>query len=76
MAKRNTKTTNKDMDIRIQMTDTGKWCVMKNGNKRPSKTTTTQRDAISYGRDIAKKIGAPMIIYNRKGNERRRYYNK
>jgi hypothetical protein len=77
MANTNTKKTSRDdMDVKIQMNKTGKWVVQKSGNKNPSKITATQKDAIAYGRDIAKKNGISMIIYNAKGDERRRYYNK
>lgn len=61
-------------EVYIKLTNSGRWAVQKNTNKKPSRTTTTQRDAISYGRDIAKKSGASMIIYNKNGDERRRYY--
>jgi len=61
-------------DILIQKMKNGKWCVIKDGNKRPSKITTTQREAINQGRMIAKRIGSQMIIYNENGDERRRYY--
>lgn len=56
------------------MTDNGRWAIQKVGNKKPSKTAKTQKEAISIGRDIAKKIGAQMVIYNKKGVERRRLY--
>jgi len=74
MARKN-KTIRREVDVRIQKTDSGKWCVMKSCNKNPSFVSTTQKEAISYGRDAAKKIGAVMIIHNENGDERRRYYS-
>lgn len=75
MAKRRNITTRKS-DVYIKLTRTGKWAVQKSGNKAPSFTTNTQKEAIAIGRTIAKKNGSSMVIYNIDGNERRRYYNK
>ena len=73
MAKKINEAT-ENTDVRIQQMNSGRWCVLKSGNKNPSKITDTQREAISQGREIAKRIGAQMVIFNKEGNERRRYY--
>jgi hypothetical protein len=60
--------------VSIMKMDNGRWGIMKSTNKKPSRIMATQRDAISYGRDLAKRIGAEMNIYNEQGDIRRRYY--
>lgn len=43
------------------------WSVKKGGAKKASKTFSTQKDAISYGRDLSKKQGAELYIHRSDG---------
>ncbi len=41
------------------------WSVKKGGAKRASKTFSTQKEAITYGKDLSKKTGAELYIHRR-----------
>ena len=43
------------------------WAVKKAGASRASRIFTTQREAIQYGRTIAKNRGQELIIHNKDG---------
>lgn len=45
----------------------GGWSVKNSGAIRASKVFDTQQQAITYGRDAAKKIGAELYIHGRDG---------
>ena len=47
-----------------------KWQVKQHKASRASKTFDTQKDAIEYGRDKAKKAKSELYIKNRKGQVR------
>lgn len=47
-----------------------KWQVKKHSASRASKTFDTQKDAINYGREQAKKSKGELYIKNRKGQIR------
>jgi len=69
-----TKAVAKKTEVRVQLAKNGKWSVIRSGNKNPSKNTTTQREAITVASAMAKRIGAEMVIYNKAGVVRKRYY--
>lgn len=48
------------------------WSVKKGGAKRASKTFDTQKEAISYGKDLSKKQGAELYIHRKDGMIRER----
>ena len=50
----------------------GKWAARKSGSSRVSKTFTTQRDAIEFARDLAKKQKTELYIHGRDGKIRER----
>ncbi len=43
------------------------WSVKKGGAKRASKTFKTQKEAISYAKEISKRQGAELYIHRRDG---------
>ena len=45
----------------------GGWAVKNSGATRASKTFDTQQQAISYGRDAAKRASAELYIHGRDG---------
>ena len=45
----------------------GGWSVKSSGATRASKVFDTQQQAISYGRDAAKKTGTELYIHGRDG---------
>ena len=49
-----------------------KWAVRKAGSARSTKTYSTQREAISRAREIAKKQGTELYIHGRDGKIRER----
>lgn len=48
----------------------GKWQVKRENSTKATKTFDTQKDAISYGRDIAKNQGSELVIHGRNGQIR------
>ena len=48
----------------------GKWAVRGEGNKKVTKITTTQQEAIERAKEIAKNKKAEVVIHNRKGKIR------
>jgi hypothetical protein len=45
----------------------GGWSVKKSDASRATKTFDTQKDAVEYGRDLAKNSGGEFIIHGRDG---------
>ena len=56
---------------------TGGWAVKNSGAIRATRTFETQQQAVSYGRDAAKKVGAELYIHRRDGTimDKRSYGN-
>ena len=50
----------------------GVWQVKGAGNRKATVVTTTQKEAIRIGRDIAIKQGSELFIHNRQGRIRER----
>lgn len=50
----------------------GGWAVQNSGATRASKTFDTQQQAISYGRDAAKKSSTVLYIHGRDGTVKNR----
>ena len=48
----------------------GGWSVKRGGATRASKRFSTQRDAITYARNISKNEGAEFVIHRRDGTIR------
>jgi uncharacterized protein YdaT len=48
----------------------GKWAVKGEGNKKFTKVTDTQQEAIERAREIAKNKKAEVVIHNKKGKIR------
>ena len=46
------------------------WAVKGEGNKKATRITKTQKEAIEIAREIAKKQDSEVIIHNRKGQIR------
>lgn len=47
------------------------WAIRKEGNLRPTKTATTQKEAIKIARDIVSRGGASkVIVHSKNGNFR------
>jgi len=46
------------------------WQVKKAGSSKASKVCSTQRECISYGKNLAKKSGAELCIHDRQGRIR------
>lgn len=46
------------------------WQVIGAGNSKPTKLFDTQKEAISYGREIAINQGSELIIHNKHGQIR------
>jgi len=49
------------------------WAVRGEGNSKVTKRFDTQREAIDYGRDIARNQGSELRIQNRQGRFREAY---
>jgi uncharacterized protein YdaT len=45
----------------------GKWAVKGDGNRRVSRVTSTQQDAIKVAREIARRQGSDVVIHGRDG---------
>jgi hypothetical protein len=56
---------------------TGGWAVKNSGATRASRTFETQQQAVTYGRDAAKKVGTELYIHGRDGTikDKRSYGN-
>lgn len=48
----------------------GKWAVKGEGNKKVTKITDTQKEAIEIAKEIAKNKNAEVVIHNKKGQIR------
>lgn len=48
----------------------GAWQVIGAGNSKATKLFDTQKDAISYGREIAKNQKSELVIHNKQGKIR------
>ncbi len=48
----------------------GKWAVKGEGNKKVTKVTDTQREAIERARGIAKNKKVEVVVHNKKGKIR------
>ena len=48
----------------------GKWAVKEAGKDKPLKVTRTQKEAISYGRGVAKQKKTELVIHGRDGKIR------
>lgn len=48
----------------------GGWNVIGEGNSKASKSFETQREAISYGREIARNQDTELVIHGRNGQIR------
>lgn len=48
----------------------GGWAVKKGGSEKATKVCDTQKEAISYGREIAKSQGAEFYIHGKDGRIR------
>ncbi len=46
------------------------WQVIGSGNSKPTKLFNTQKEAISYGREIAKNQNSELVIHNKHGKIR------
>lgn len=46
------------------------WQVIGAGNSKPTKLFDTQKEAISYGREIAINQGSELVIHNKHGQIR------
>lgn len=46
------------------------WAVKGEGNKKPTKVTKTQKEAIEIAKEIAKNKGGEVVIYSKKGQIR------
>ena len=46
------------------------WAVKGEGNKKATKITKTQKEAIEIAREIAKNQGTEVVIHNKKGQIR------
>ncbi len=47
-----------------------KWIVKGEGNKKATRIFETQREAIKYAREIAKRQRSEVVIHNKKGRIR------
>ena len=45
----------------------GKWAVLKSGNFRATRKFDTQREAIAFARDLARKQRAELFIFGKDG---------
>ncbi|MCD7976686.1 MAG: DUF2188 domain-containing protein [Tannerellaceae bacterium] len=50
----------------------GAWSVKGTGNSRNTKTFETQREAIDFGRNIARTQEAELLIHNKQGRIRQK----
>lgn len=50
----------------------GGWALKRGGSQRATKVFTTQGQAVSYGRDVARNQGAEFFIHGRNGRIRER----
>ena len=48
----------------------GKWAVKEAGKNKPLKVTGTQKEAINYGREVAKQKRSELVIHRRDGKIR------
>ena len=48
----------------------GKWTVQGAGNTKPTKVTTTQKQAIEVAKDIATNQGSEVVIHGKDGQIR------
>ena len=59
--------------VHVVLSKTGNWDVVREGNVRPTRTVTTQRDAIVVGREYAVRDHTTLYIHNEDGDVRRQY---
>jgi hypothetical protein len=45
----------------------GNWSIRKEGSGRAEKVFDTKHDAITYGREVAKRLGVDLVIHGRDG---------
>lgn len=57
----------------IIQTNGQKWAVRKGLSSHATKIFETQKEAIQFGKTIAKKKKADLFIYSREGNIRKRF---
>jgi uncharacterized protein YdaT len=50
----------------------GGWAVQKEGNQRASKVTTTQKEAIGVGREMAKNERSELVVHGQDGRIRQK----
>ncbi len=48
----------------------GKWAVKGDGNRRATRVTSTQQEALKAARDIARRQGVDVVIHGRDGRIR------
>ncbi len=60
-------------DVHVVLSQSGKWDVVLEGNKRPSQTFNTQRDALVVAREYAVRDRTTLFIHNQAGDVRRQY---
>lgn len=48
----------------------GGWAVQGEGNSKPTRVTTTQQEAINFGREIAQNQQSELVIHGRDGRIR------
>lgn len=52
----------------------GEWIVKKPTTKSPSRVFSTQREAISFAKEVAQSQGTAVFVHNRTGSIQERFY--
>ncbi len=61
----------KNKDVHITQRPAG-WAVVVSGNERASKVLDTQKQAIEYGKEIAKNNASDLVVHGRDGKIRQK----
>ena len=59
--------------VHVQLNSKGGWDVVREGNKRPTTSRDTQREALVVARDLAQQDQTVVHLHSQEGTVRRSY---